>query len=217
MTQHEIKEIIKSYKNQILDFKKLQNNFENELTNITNKKDFILNEIESVKQKAVPTSPSAGRLKNTFSTNNIAQQSFYCDSYVSYLYTLTEPDFRRKEYTEHQIIRELNGVTWAKYQMYLSSLLVKTKEPKKTTYTHIKQVAILYFLGLTDKIDNTQKIAELVAPLIDRDAETTRQKLCELPHDIKDRQMLNEIKDLFLKLGLTDKVQLVEKELNKLR
>lgn len=217
MTQHEIKEIIKSNKNQILDLKKLQNDFETQLSKIANKKDYIINELENVKQKAVPISLSTGNLKSLFSPNNSVQQSFYCDSYVSYLYTFTEPDFRRKEYTEHQIIRELNGVTWAKYQMYLSSLLVKTKEPKKTTYTHIKQVAILYFLGLTDKIDNTQKVAEFVAPLIDRDAETTRQKLCNLPHDIKDRQMLNEIKAMFLNLGLIDKVQLIEKELIKLR
>lgn len=217
MTQQEIKEIIKSNKNQILDFKKLQNDFENKLTNITNKKDFILNELENVKQKAVPPSPSTGNLKSLFSPNNFVQQSFYCDSYFSYLYTLTEPDFRRKEYTEQQLIKELNGVTWAKYQLYLSQQLNTCKEPIKTTYTHTKQVAILYFLGLTDKIDNTRKVAEFVAPFIRRDIETTRQKLCELPHDIKDRQMLNEIKDMFLKLGLTDKVQLVEKELNKLR
>ena len=214
MTQQEIKEIIKSNKNQILDFKKLQNDFENKLTNITNKKDFILNELENVKQKAVPPSPSTGNLKSLFSPNNFVQQSFYCDSYFSYLYTLTEPDFRRKEYTEQQLIKELNGVTWAKYQLYLSQQLNTCKEPIKTTYTHTKQVAILYFLGLTDKIDNTRKVAEFVAPFIRRDIETTRQKLCELPHDIKDRQMLNEIKDMFLKLGLTDKVQLVEKELN---
>ena len=72
---------------------------------------------------------------------------------------------------------------------------------------------ILDYLDLGHNLNNVQK-ANLYSHIINRDVETTRQNFSRLENERK-KADLKYIRDLFNKIGLKDKAQLVEKDINK--
>lgn len=213
-TQDELNQFINENKNSLLDIETLKREFQDKLSTKVNKREFINSELELVKEKASKPQRQNG-LKGFYSIM-AEKESLYCQSYENYLHNNEELDFTTRELSKYELIKELNGVTWAKYQLYLTNALNTKKESKQKTFTHLKQLGVLYYLGLTNKIDNTSKIAELIAPLIDREKESTRQKLGSLQYDLKDRVLLKEIKQYFLELGLTEHAKTVENDINRL-
>jgi hypothetical protein len=91
--------------------------------------------------------------------------------------------------------------------------LLEAKKVKKEKFSQIVQMLILDYLGIAKKIEDNTKRAEIFAPLIRRDVETTRQYFSKLNNE-RTSQNLKIVLDFFEKAGLTDKMKLVQKELD---
>lgn len=213
--QNELEQFIIENKDLLLNFEALKKNFNDKLSDKINKREYINNEIEIVKEKALRPQRLNG-LKGLYS-NLAEKESYFCKSYENYLYNNEELELSENEFSKYQLIRELNGVTWAKYQIYLINLLNASKEQKQKPFTLVKQLVVLHYLGLSNRIDNASKAAELIAPLIGRDKESTRQKLGELQYEMKDKYLLKEIKEYFIDLGLTEQTKHIENDINRLK
>jgi hypothetical protein len=91
--------------------------------------------------------------------------------------------------------------------------LLEAKKVKKDKFSQIVQMLILDYLGIAKNIEDNTKRAEIFAPLIRRDVETTRQYFSKLNNE-RTPQNLKIVLDYFEKAGLTDKMKLVQKELD---
>jgi NADH:ubiquinone oxidoreductase subunit C len=89
------------------------------------------------------------------------------------------------------------------------------KKLRKYQFSHLVQMLILDYLELGKGIDNYGKKADIYAPIIGRDWETTRQYFSKL-YDAKNQKNLEIILDYFKKGGFTKQVQLVKKDINRL-
>jgi hypothetical protein len=97
----------------------------------------------------------------------------------------------------------------------LESLNTKVKKPKEKKLTHIQQIMILEYLGIGKQLDDNTKKAEIFSELIGRDLETTRQYLSYINKgEVRIDKNLNPVLAFFKKAGLSDMVELVEKELS---
>jgi hypothetical protein len=92
--------------------------------------------------------------------------------------------------------------------------LEELKKEKEDQFSHIVQMLILDYLGLGIHIDNNSKKAEIYAPLIRRNVETTRQYFSKLNSE-KTPQNLTIILNYFKKTGLSEKMELVQKDLDR--
>jgi len=92
--------------------------------------------------------------------------------------------------------------------------LEEAKKGKKCQFSHIVQMLILDYLGLGENIKNETIKAEIYAPLIGRNIETTRQYFSKLNME-RTSKNLEIILNYFKKAGLSEKAKLVQKDIDK--
>lgn len=81
--------------------------------------------------------------------------------------------------------------------------------------THVQQMLILDYLEIGKNITNNSKKADIYAPLIRRDWETTRQYFSRL-YGEKTSKNLKIILNYFEKGGFSKQVELVKKDIDRL-
>jgi len=197
--------------NVFLNIDNLINDFNYRLNPVANKIKFVTEEIQRVKSKAEKSSSTNG-IKNIFAPVQI-KESYYCQSYENYLFYNKEVDLKEKVYHPSILIKELNGQTWAEYELYLAGKLNPSKEQTIKEFTHIEQMLIFDYMGIGKDLNNTKR-ALLFQAITGKDKETTRQHFSELEKS-KKRANLEEIKSLFEKIGYKSYAKQVEKEIIK--
>ncbi len=197
--------------NVFLNIDNLINEFNHRLNPVDNKIKFVTEEIQRVKSKAEKPNSITG-IKNIFAPVQI-KESYCCQSYENYLFYNIGLDLKEKVYHPSILIKELNGQTWAEYELYLTDKLNPSKEQTLKEFTHIEQMLILDYMGIGKNLNNTKR-ALLFQAITGRDKETTRQYFSELEKS-KKRANLKEIKSLFEKIGYESFAKQVEKEIIK--
>lgn len=94
--------------------------------------------------------------------------------------------------------------------------LIGQKKEKKEKYSHVVQMLILDYLGIAKGIQNNNKKADIYAPIIGRDIETTRQYFSELEYG-KNIKNLSIILEYFEKAGFSDQVELVKNDIDRIK
>ncbi len=94
--------------------------------------------------------------------------------------------------------------------------LTGQKKEKKEKYSHVVQMLILEYLGIAKGIENNNKKADIYAPIIGRDIETTRQYFSELEYG-KNIKNLSIIFEYFEKTGFSDQVELVKNDIDRIK
>jgi hypothetical protein len=94
--------------------------------------------------------------------------------------------------------------------------LRKHKKEKNDKYSHVVQMLILEYLGIAKGIQSNNKKADIYAPIIGRDWETTRQYFTRLNFQ-KNQKNLEILLDYFEKGGLPEQVELVKTDLGKIK
>ena len=94
--------------------------------------------------------------------------------------------------------------------------LQETKKTKNDRYSHIVQMLILDYLGIGKNVKSIVKKAEIYAPIIRRDFETTRQYFSELEYG-KNIKNLSIVLEYFEKAGLSDQVELVKNDVDRIK
>jgi hypothetical protein len=94
--------------------------------------------------------------------------------------------------------------------------LEEHKTGKKVQYSHMVQMLILDYLGIGKDIEDNFEKAEIYAPLIRRDLETTRQYFSKL-NTGKNAKNLSIILEYFKKIGFSRQVQLVKKDIDNIK
>lgn len=197
--------------NALLNIDSLTNDFNSRLNSVENKAKFIMQELEHVKSKAKKPIPKIG-LK-AFSTSIENFNSYYCQSYENYLLNNKGLDLKEKVYHPSILIKELNGQTWAEYELYLTEVLNPSKDKEVKKYTHIERMLILDYLGIGKDLNNTKR-ALLFEAITGKDKETTRQNFSELEKS-KKKANLKRIMSLFEEIGFKTQAKQVEKEMIK--
>lgn len=135
--------------------------------------------------------------------------------YEQYLMDGKEFDWSEKLYPPISIIEISLGVKWAQYREFVKYYLApkKTEKKKAFSFSHDQQIFILDYLCVYKNLDNVKK-GKLYGPLINRDSETTRQRLSSI-ETRKTIENLNPILSYFTELGLEDQMQLVQKDIDR--
>jgi len=94
--------------------------------------------------------------------------------------------------------------------------LKEAKKEKKNQFSHTVQMLILDYLEIGKHIQNNNIKADIYAPLIGRDWETTRQYFSKLNSE-KNSKNLQIILDYFEKGGFPDQVELVKKDIDRIK
>ena len=94
--------------------------------------------------------------------------------------------------------------------------LKEAKKEKKDQFPHIVQMLILDYLGVGKHIESNYKKAEIYAPLIRRDLETTRQYFSKLNSE-KTLKNLSLILGYFEKGGFPDQVKQVNNDIDRIK
>jgi len=124
------------------------------------------------------------------------------------------PNLSDKVNEIEELISINNGYILAQYSLWIDELLKKPYLAKGQELTHIQQMLILDYLDIGKDIQNNNKKADIYASLIRRDWETTRQYFSKLNSE-RTPQNLNIILEYFKKAGLSEKMKLVQKELDR--
>ncbi|MCJ7448968.1 MAG: hypothetical protein MUO72_14885 [Bacteroidales bacterium] len=90
------------------------------------------------------------------------------------------------------------------------------KREKKEQLSHVVQMLILDYLGIGKHARSNIKRAEIYAPIIGRDLETTRQYISELYY-WKNIKNLSIILKYFEKAGFSDQVELVKSDIDRIK
>jgi|WetSurMetagenome_2_1015567.scaffolds.fasta_scaffold00174_11 hypothetical protein len=93
--------------------------------------------------------------------------------------------------------------------------LKKQKKEKKEKYSHFVQMLIMEYLGIAKDIQNNYKRADIYAPIIGRDWETTRQYFSKLEGE-KTEKNLKIVLEYFKKVGFKEQEEKVQKDLDKI-
>jgi hypothetical protein len=90
------------------------------------------------------------------------------------------------------------------------------KQKKEEKFSHAVQILILDYLGIGKNINKSTLKAEIYAPLIRRDIETTRQLLSGI-NEYKNIKNLEIIVEYFTKAGYSDLIELIEKDIHRIK
>lgn len=194
----------KNSRNRPIDSEILIKNYQRDITEVKNKeflKESTLEWIHDiVKEK-----------KNPELIIDKERNEYFLKAYEDYIFDSIEPNYSN-EIIDFDIAYELNnGCELAKYHEYV----VKSKIPKPKNITNDIQLLMLEYLGVGEKIDDTTKKAVLYSKIIDKSQETTNQKLSNIDEG-KSLENLNYLRKLFMEVGLTEQLRLVENDLKEL-
>jgi hypothetical protein len=93
--------------------------------------------------------------------------------------------------------------------------LEANKKLRKYQFSHLVQILILDYLEIGKEFDSSKR-ADIYAPIIARDWETTRQYFSKI-YEAKNKRNLEIILDYFEKIGFSRQVEMVKKDIDKLK
>jgi hypothetical protein len=195
-----------SPKKRVLIFDNLREDFLEKYKSEKNKSKLI--EIEKANNEKIKEENQQNRFPFLFQERlfNKAFNDFYINNNI--------PDLSDKVYEIEELISINNGYVLAQYSFCIDELLKKPYLAKGLELTHIQQMLILDYLDIGKHIKNDTKKADIYAPLIRRDWETTRQYFYELEYG-KNMKNLDTILEYFEKGGFSNQVELVKKDIDR--
>jgi len=204
LLEHYVERDIISKKKIVFDFELMKDSFLMKYDEISNKREFLKHEIQAVEQRV---NQKEGCFKEMMYSGIMNYEKGYSEFY----FDNKKPDLKR-EYEIENLISLMNGYMLAQYQKFLNELL--NKPVAKDKFTHVQQIRILEYLGIAEHIVISSKKAEIYAPIIRRDVETTRQLLTKINFK-RTKENFNEIISFFEKNGYKEQAQKVKKERDK--
>jgi hypothetical protein len=146
---------------------------------------------------------------------NMFQSRFFTGTYIRYMETGIPPVWNNSINETGNLVEAEKGLIIARYKQFLEEYKSPKKPETKKTYTHAVQILILDYLDFYKSLDNAKK-AKLYSPVINRDAETTRQMFSNL-NDYKTTKNLDLILSYFTELGFKEQIQMVNKDIDRLK
>lgn len=187
----------------ILEFEELKSNFYKELEESTNKKNYIEYEIKKIENIVFEKEISKDEFEKELN-------GFFLFGYKKYYLNNIPPDLQKGIHSIENLLEWYNGYVIAQYHLFLN---VKLKKPvEKNQFSHVVQMIILEYLGIGENTKIDRERAEIYAPLINRDVETTRVYFYKLGQE-KSIYNLKIVRDYFEKAGLTDKMNRVQEDI----
>lgn len=206
LLEHYIERDIISKKKIVFDYELMKDSFLQKYDKTLNQREFLEYEIKAVERRV---NEKEGCFKSMIHSGIM----YYEKGYSEFYFDNKKPDLER-EYEIENLISLMNGYTLAQYHIFLKEYL--NKPVAKDKFTHIQQIWILEYLGIGKDIKTNTKKAEIYAPILRRDEETTRQLFSKINSE-KNAENLNEIFNYFDKNGFTEQSQSVKKDIDKIK
>lgn len=188
------------------DFEKMKDSFQGKYVNTVNQREYLESEIKSLEKKVAERD---GHIDEIHDKTN----SFFDKGYSDFYFENRKPDLGNEVIGIIKLVALMNGYVFAQYHNYLKGLL--NKPVAKDKFTHIEQILILEYLCIVKKGTNDRRKAEIYAPIIQRDIETTRILFSSFWSD-KTVKNMTVVYNYFDKNGLTDQAKEAKIELDKL-
>lgn len=195
-------------KNAISGFEELKQQFLTKIETVL-KKDFFIN--EELRKIDATISQKEIEVKQ----NPISKSRFLLATYKQYAENGIIQVWNKQINELGNLIESDKGLTLAKYKEFLEDYKSPKKPELKRSYSHAVQILILHYLGFQKELINKKK-AKLYAPIINRDIETTRQMLSDLK-ELKTSKNLNLVLSYFTELDFSEQIQLVKKDIDRLK
>ena len=188
-------------KKKVYDIVILQNSFYQKYDEIINQSQYIEFEIRKLEQRVAERDGHKDVLHDK--TN-----SYFDNGYSGFYFENKKPELGKEVLEIKRLIALMNGYVFAKYHNFLKGL--QNKPVAKNQFTHIQQMLILEYLEIAIHIkDNAAKKAEIYAPIMRRDIETTRQLFSQIRTE-KTKKNMSVIYDFFMKNGYPNQAQKVK-------